>query len=191
MKYKRILLKLSGEALAGEEGSGIDNQVIEDYSAQIKEITRPGARLQLSSEAEIFSEVCQVPARVLTGSRVTRWGCLQRSSTPWLWRVVLTRAGCKARYLLPSGWNPLESYIIVTGWMMHYKGYICLIAGGTGNPFFTTDSAAALRAVELGCDVLLKGTRVDGVYDSDPEKNPSARKYDTVSFDEVMAKKLG
>jgi len=191
MKYKKILLKLSGEALGGEDGNGIDNAIIDSYSKQIKEITEAGCQVTIVvGGGNIF--------RGLSGTSVgfdrvkgDQMGMLATVINSLALESGLSRAGCKARVFTSIRMEPVgELYNRDRVNKSLDKGYICLIAGGTGNPFFTTDSAAALRAVELSCNVLLKGTRVDGVYDSDPEKNPSAKKYDTVSFDEVMAKKL-
>jgi uridylate kinase len=104
---------------------------------------------------------------------------------------ALNRAGCKTTVFTSIRMEPVGSYYNRDEADRAMKtGHVCLLAGGTGNPFFTTDSAAALRAVELNCNVLLKGTRVDGVYDSDPEKNPSAKKFVTLRFDEAISKKL-
>jgi uridylate kinase len=103
----------------------------------------------------------------------------------------LTRAGCKAKVFTSIRMEPVgELYHRDKVSEAMNNGHVCILAGGTGNPFFTTDTAAALRAVELGCDVLLKGTRVDGVYTADPEKDPAAVRYDTLTFDEALEKKL-
>jgi uridylate kinase len=191
MKYKRILLKLSGEALAGEEGNGIDNKVIEDYSAQIKEISMAGCQVAivigggnifrgLSGTGEGFDRV-----------KGDQMGMLATVINSLALESGLNRAGCNVRLFTSIRMEPVgELYNRDKVDEALKAGYICLLAGGTGNPFFTTDSAAALRAVELSCNVLLKGTRVNGVYDSDPEKNLSAKKYETLSFEEAITKKL-
>lgn len=191
MKYKRILLKLSGESLGGDDGNGIDNTVLESYCSQIKEISDAGCQVAivvgggnifrgLSGSSEGFDRV-----------KGDQMGMLATVINSLALESGLTRAGSRARVFTSIRMEPVgELYSRDRVSDALNDGYICLIAGGTGNPFFTTDSASALRAVELGCDVLLKGTRVDGVYDSDPEKNPAAKKYSTVTFDEAIAKKL-
>ena len=172
MKYKRILLKLSGEALGGEDGNGIDHEVIDIYAKQIKEITDAGCQVAIVvGGGNIF--------RGLSGTtdgfdrvKGDQMGMLATVINSLALESGLTRAGCKARLFTSIRMEPVgELYNRDKVSEALDAGCICLIAGGTGNPFFTTDSAAALRAVELNCNVLLKGTRVDGVYDADPEKN--------------------
>ncbi len=191
MKYKRILLKLSGESLGGDDGNGINNIILESYCRQIKEISDAGCQVAivvgggnifrgLSGSSEGFDRV-----------KGDQMGMLATVINSLALESGLTRAGCKARLFTSIRMEPVgELYNRDRVNDALNNGYICLVAGGTGNPFFTTDSASALRAVELNCDVLLKGTRVDGVYDSDPEKNPAAKKFTTVTFDEAIAKKL-
>lgn len=191
MKYKRILLKLSGEALGGPDGSGIDHSVISDYAKQIKEITDAGCQVAivvgggnifrgLSGTTEGFDRV-----------KGDQMGMLATVINSLALESGLKATGCPARVFTSIRMEPVgDLYSRDKVDEALNSGFICLIAGGTGNPFFTTDSASALRAVELKCSILLKGTRVDGVYDSDPEKNPSAKKYETVTFDEAISKKL-
>ena len=127
----------------------------------------------------------------MTVSRATRWGCLPQSSTAWPWRASSSGQDAVRRYSPLSGWNPWANCISRDKVSAALDcGCVCILAGGTGNPFFTTDTAAALRAVELDCDVLLKGTRVDGVYTADPEKDPSAVRYETLTLQEAIEKKL-
>jgi uridylate kinase len=191
MMYKRILLKLSGESLGGEDGNGIDNAIIESYASQIKKISAAGCQVAIViGGGNIF--------RGLSGTRDgfdrvkgDQMGMLATVINSLALESGLNRAGCIARLFTSIRMEPVgELYNRDKVDEALKAGNICLLAGGTGNPFFTTDSAAALRAVELGCNVLLKGTRVNGIYDSDPEKNPAAIKYDTVSFNEAITKKL-
>jgi uridylate kinase len=191
MKYKRILLKLSGESLGGRDGNGLDNEVLSGYASQIK---------------NIVDSNCQV-AVVVGGGNIFRglggtddgydrvkgdqMGMMATVINSLALESFLARAGCKARVCTSVRMEPVGEYYNrdkVSEALNN--GYVCILAGGTGNPFFTTDTAAALRAVELGCDVLLKGTRVDGVYTADPETDPTAVRYDTLTFDEAIEKKL-
>jgi len=191
MKYSRILLKLSGESLAGKENHGIDETVLEKYAEQIVAVVR---------------ENCQV-AVVIGGGNIFRGLSGTESGFD---RVMGDQMGMLATVInslaLESAIRKLEGKAVVfTSIRMEpvgelynrdkvvdelKKGSVCILAGGTGNPFFTTDTASALRAVEIGADVLLKGTRVDGVYSADPEKDSRANKFDTISFEEVIAKRL-
>jgi len=191
MKYKRILLKLSGEALGGRDGNGLDNKVLSGYARQI---------------TTIADGKCQV-AVVVGGGNIFRglggtgdgydrvkgdqMGMLATVINSLALESFLSRAGCKAKVFTSVRMEPVGEYYNRDKVSEALNsGYVCILAGGTGNPFFTTDTAAALRAVELGCDVLLKGTRVDGVYTADPEIDPAASRYDTLTFDKAIEKKL-
>ncbi len=191
MKYKRILLKLSGESLMGEQGFGIDPQRLEDYAVEIAKNVKAGVQTAIViGGGNIF--------RGLAGAgqgydRVQGdyMGMLATTINSLALQDALTRQDLKVKLLsgLPiervaeamSGKKALE-YLD--------EGYTLIIAGGTGNPFFTTDTTSTLRALEVKADVMLKGTRVDGVYDSDPEKNPDAKRYETISFEEVIRREL-
>lgn len=191
MKYKRILLKLSGESLGGRDGNGLDSRVLNDYAKQIKNIADTKCQVAVViGGGNIF--------RGLGGTdkgydrvRGDQMGMLATVINSLALESFLTRAGCQARVYTSVRMEPVGEYYNrdkVSGALNN--GYVCILAGGTGNPFFTTDTAAALRAVELDCDVLLKGTRVDGVYSADPETDPAAARYDTITFDEAIEKKL-
>lgn len=191
MKYKRILLKLSGEALAGKETHGISRDLLASYSIQIAGIVNEGCQVSIViGGGNIF--------RGIAGSnsgfdrvRGDQMGMLATVINSLALESELINKGVKARVYTSIRMEPvgrLYSRDKVAEDME--SGIVCIIAGGTGNPYFTTDTAAALRAVEIGADILLKGTRVDGVYDSDPEKNPAAIKYDTLTFDEAISKQL-
>ncbi len=191
MKYKKILLKLSGESVGGPDGNGLDSQVLTSYSRQIRKVVDGGCKVGIViGGGNIF--------RGLGGSdkgydryKGDQMGMLATVINSLALESFLTRAGCKAKIFTSIRMEPVgELYHRDRVSEAMAGGYVCILAGGTGNPFFTTDTAAALRAVELGCDVLLKGTRVDGVYTADPEKDPSAVKYDTLTFQEAMEKKL-
>lgn len=191
MKYKRILLKLSGEALAGKETHGISRDLLASYSIQIAGIVNEGCQVSIViGGGNIF--------RGIAGSnsgfdrvRGDQMGMLATVINSLALESELINKGVKARVYTSIRMEPvgrLYSRDKVVEDME--SGIVCIIAGGTGNPYFTTDTAATLRAVEIGADILLKGTRVDGVYDSDPEKNPAAIKYDTLTFDEAISKQL-
>jgi uridylate kinase len=191
MKYNKILLKLSGESVGGPDGNGLDKQVLTSYAKQIRKIVDAGCRVGIViGGGNIF--------RGLGGSdegydryKGDQMGMLATVINSLALDSFLTRAGCKAKVFTSIRMEPVgELYHRDKVSEAMNNGHVCILAGGTGNPFFTTDTAAALRAVELGCDVLLKGTRVDGVYTADPEKDPAAVRYDTLTFDEALEKKL-
>lgn len=191
MKYKRILLKLSGEAIGGPDGAGLDEQVMSVYAKQIAAVADKGIQIAIViGGGNIF--------RGLAGTRSgfdrvrgDQMGMLATVINSIGLSVSLRNAGVRAEVFTSTPMSPMAEYYMrdkVDGFLK--EGGVALIAGGTGNPFFTTDSAAALRACELRCDALFKGTKVDGVYDADPVKNPSARRYDTLSFDKAIADNL-
>jgi uridylate kinase len=191
MKYKRILLKLSGESVGGPDGNGLDTSVLTSYARQIKKVADAGVQVAVViGGGNIF--------RGLGGSdegydryKGDQMGMLATVINSLAIESFLSSAGCRAKVFTSIRMEPVgEMYHRDKVSEAMNKGNVCILAGGTGNPFFTTDTAAALRAAELGCEVLLKGTRVDGVYTADPEKDPSAVRYDTLSFDEAMEKKL-
>lgn len=191
MKYRRILLKLSGESLAGKERHGISDDVLEVYAEQLIGISKKGCELGIViGGGNIF--------RGLRGTesgydrvKGDQMGMLATVINSIALESVIKKLGGKAKVFTSIRMEPVgELYNRDSILDCMKNGIICLLAGGTGNPFFTTDSAAALRAVEIGADVLLKGTRVDGVYTADPEKDPDAIKYDMVTFSEVIEKRL-
>lgn len=191
MKYKRILLKLSGESVGGADGNGLDSKVLTSYARQIRKVTDSGCQVAIViGGGNIF--------RGLGGSgegydryKGDQMGMLATVINSLAIESFLSREGCRAKVFTSIRMEPVgELYHRDRVWEAMNNGNVCILAGGTGNPFFTTDTAAALRATELGCEVLLKGTRVDGVYTADPEKDPSAVRYETLTFDEAMEKKL-
>ena len=192
MKYSSILLKLSGESLGGKEGQGLDSRVLENYAREIKPLAEAGIRIAIVvGGGNIF--------RGLKGAmngydRVhgDQMGMLATTINSIALADALQAQGMKAVVYTATPMRPIARYYHRDEVLRKMeKGTIVLLSGGTGNPFFTTDSAAALRAVELGVDALLKGTRVDGVYSDDPEKVPDATRYDTLTFDQVLQKNLG
>lgn len=190
-KAKRILLKLSGESLMGNADAGIDPAVLMSYARQIREVSELGVQVAIViGGGNIFRGLSGLDKGVdrvkgdSMGMLATVINSIGLSS-------ALESAGAKARVLTAVNMHPIaEHYSKAKAVEAMQRGEIVIVAGGTGNPFFTTDTASALRAVELDCDYLLKGTRVDGVYDADPEKCPGAVKFDEITFDEVYRRGL-
>jgi uridylate kinase len=191
MQYSRILLKLSGESLAGEEGHGINNTVLEEYAKQVVEVVHLGWQVAIViGGGNIFRGLSG------TGSGFDRlkgdqMGMLATVINSLALENAILRTGGKAKVFTSIRMEPVgELYNRDKVLEVMKDNTVSILSGGTGNPFFTTDTAAALRAVEIRADVLLKGTRVDGVYTSDPEKNPDAEKFNEISFEEVIDKRL-
>jgi uridylate kinase len=191
MKYSRILLKLSGESLAGQGNHGINEALLEDYASQIVEIVRENCEVAVViGGGNIF--------RGLSGTesgfdrvKGDQMGMLATVINSLALESAIRMEGGKATVFTSIRMEPVgELYNRDRVINELNTGTVCILAGGTGNPFFTTDTAAALRAVEIGANVLLKGTRVDGVYTADPEKDHSASKFDTISFEEVISRRL-
>ena len=191
MKYSRILLKLSGESLAGNGTQGINETVLEVYAKQVIEVSKEGCEVAIViGGGNIF--------RGLSGTKSgfdrvkgDQMGMLATIINSIALESIIKRLGGNATVFTSIRMEPLgELYNRDKVSEAMKNGVVCILSGGTGNPFFTTDTAAALRAVEIGADVLLKGTRVDGVYTSDPEKDPKAKKFDTISFKEVIERNL-
>lgn len=191
MKYDRILLKLSGEALMGDKQYGIDPEMLARYGEEIVTVAKQGVQMAIVIGGGNIFRGLQGAAQGFDRVQGDYMGMLATVINSMALQSELQKQGLKAKLLSglyidriaesASGPKAVE-YL--------EKGYVVIIAGGTGNPFFTTDSASALRAVEIHADVLLKGTRVDGVYTADPEKDPTAVKYDTLTFDEAYEKNL-
>jgi len=191
MKYSRILLKLSGEALAGKETSGIDRNILENYAALVIEIAMQGCETAIViGGGNIFRGISGTDEGYdrVKGDQM---GMLATVINSLALESEIKRQRYNARVFTSIRMEPVgEIYNRDKVSEALRNNTICLLAGGTGNPFFTTDTAAALRAVEISADVLLKGTRVDGVYSADPEKDPKAVRYDSVTFDEVIDLRL-
>jgi len=191
MKYSRVLLKLSGESLAGKGNHGINEKVLEEYAKEVIEIVNNNCEVAIViGGGNIF--------RGLSGTesgfdrvKGDQMGMLATVINSLALESAIKRLGGKARVFTSIRMEPvgvLYNRDMVVEEMKH--GIVCILSGGTGNPFFTTDTASALRAVETGADVLLKGTRVDGVYSADPEKDPGATRYETITFREVIERRL-
>lgn len=191
MKYKRILLKLSGEALMGERQYGIDPKMLAEYAAEIKQIHEEGVQIAIViGGGNIFRGVAGASngmdrvqgdymgmlATIINGMALQ--GALEDAGMPTRLQTALKVEAIAEPYIKRRAVRHLE------------KNRIVIFGAGTGNPYFTTDTAAVLRGVEVDADVILKGTRVDGIYTADPEKDSSATKYDTLTFDDVLQKGL-
>lgn len=191
MKYKRILLKLSGESLMGQKNFGIDNNRLSDYADQIKEIVEQGIELAIViGGGNIFRGV-QAEEGGMDRTHGDYMGMLATMINAMALQAALEAKGVDSRLQSAIEMREIAEPYVRRRAVRHLeKGRVVIFGAGTGNPFFTTDSAASLRAIEVNADVILKGTRVDGIYTADPEKDPNAVKYDTISFDEVYAQGL-
>ncbi|MBK9389671.1 MAG: UMP kinase [Bacteroidetes bacterium] len=191
MKYKRILLKLSGESLAGKGNHGISDDMLEEYANQVIEISKMGCEVGIVIGGGNIFRGLRGTESGFDRVKGDQMGMLATVINSIALESVITRLGGKARVFTSIRMEPIgELYNRDKVLESMKQGVVCILSGGTGNPFFTTDSASALRAVEIGADLLLKGTRVDGVYTADPEKDPNAKKYDSISFSEVLEKRL-
>lgn len=188
---KRILLKLSGESLAGENGNGIDSAMLKLFTEEIAAAMNKNAQVAVVLGGGNFFRGVKGTAKGVSRVQGDYIGMLATIMNSLALQDSLRQAGFKAEVLSGLEISPLCKRMNAhTAISLLEQKTVVIIAGGTGNPFFTTDSAAALRAVEINADFLLKGTRVDGVYSADPEKFPDAVKYDEISYDEAYEKKL-
>ncbi len=191
MKYERILLKLSGESLGGGTGRGINEEVLAEYSQQIAGLARSGIQVAIViGGGNIFRGLSGV-GKGFDRVHGDQMGMLATVINSIALSMGIRSAGVEAEVFTSTPMEPMARYYErdrAVAFMQ--QGGVAIIAGGTGNPFFTTDSAAALRACEIGADVLLKGTRVDGVYTADPEKDPTATKYDRLTYGKALADQL-
>lgn len=190
-KYKRILLKLSGEGLMGDRAFGMDEEVIASLAAQIKNVHDSGVEVCVVVGGGNIFRGAKEASKGLNRSVADQVGMLATVMNALYLQNALEKIGTPARVM--SGINipaVCENYIYRRALRHLEKNRVIIFAGGTGNPYFTTDSGAALRASEMGCDVLLKATQVDGVYSDDPKKNASAERYEHISYDEVIRKGL-
>jgi uridylate kinase len=191
VKYKRILLKLSGEALMGNQNHGIDPVRLNEYATEIKEIQKTGTEIAIvigggnifrgvsgasKGMDRVQADYMGMLATVINGLALQ--SALENNDVPTRLQTAIKIEAIAEPFIKRKATRHLE------------KGRVVIFGSGTGNPYFTTDSAAVLRAIEINADVILKGTRVDGIYNEDPEKNKAAVKFDNLSFDEVLKKGL-
>lgn len=190
-QYKRILLKLSGESLAGPGGQGIDPAMLNVYAEEIKSLTLQGIEVGVVLGGGNIFRGLQGSGKGVDRVQGDYMGMLATVINSMALQSALEGMDVKATVLSGMPVEPVAKKMNRRDAIALLEaGQVVIMAGGTGNPFFTTDSGAALRAVEIKADVLLKGTRVDGVYTADPEKDPKARKYDTLTFEEAYRENL-
>lgn len=191
VKYRRILLKLSGESLGGETGKGLDEKVMSEYAREIAEVCQMGVQVAIViGGGNIFRGLSGV-GKGFDRVRGDQMGMLATVINSLALSMAIKSAGVDAEVFTSTPMKPIAEYYVRDKAVEAIEaGKVAIIAGGTGNPFFTTDSASALRACEIGADALLKGTRVDGVYTADPEKDPTAVKYQTLSYDKALSDNL-
>jgi uridylate kinase len=188
--YKRILLKLSGEALMGDDAYGINRATITDIVTQVKEIVDMGVEVGIViGGGNIFRGVAPA-AEGMDRAQADYMGMLATVMNALALQDAMRHMGVEARVQSALGIEFVEPYVRAKALRALEKGRVVIFGAGTGNPFFTTDTAAALRGAEIDAQVVLKATKVDGIYTADPKKDPSATKYDTVTFDEAIAKDL-
>ncbi len=189
--YKRVLLKLSGEALMGKQGLGIDPQTVEAIALEIKEVSELGVEIGIVIGGGNIFRGLSASARGMDRVSADYMGMLATVINAMALQDFLERHGVYTRVLTAIKMEEVAEPFIRRRAMRHLeKGRVVIFAAGTGNPYFTTDTAAALRAVEVEADVILKGTKVDGVYDSDPMKNDDAIKYEQLTYLDVVKRRL-
>ncbi|GIX37708.1 MAG: uridylate kinase [Silanimonas sp.] len=191
LKYKRVLLKLSGEALMGRGDYGIDPDVLSWLAREVIEVQKAGAQVGLVIGGGNIFRGAGLQAKGMDRVTGDHMGMLATVMNALAMQDALERLGAYARTMSALKINEVcEDYIRRRAIRHLEKGRIAIFAAGTGNPFFTTDSAAALRAIEVGAELLLKATKVDGIYEADPKKVPEARRFEQLSYEEVIARNL-
>lgn len=191
MKYRRVLLKLSGEALMGTQQYGIDPQRLNDYAEEIAAAVKAGAQIAIVIGGGNIFRGLQGTSKGFDRVQGDSMGMLATVINSIAMQSALQTKGVKT--ILLSGIRIDKIAELMSGpKAIEYleQGYVVLIGGGTGNPYFTTDTGSALRAIEIKADIILKGTRVDGIYTADPEKDPTATKFDTITYDEAYNRNL-
>lgn len=190
-QFKRILLKLSGEALLGEQGHGIDGDILTQYAEEIKKVHSEGVQVSIViGGGNIFRGV-KGATEGMDRVQGDYMGMLATMINSMALQDALERKDVHTRLMSAIRMEEIAEPYIRRRAIRHLeKNRVVIFGAGTGNPYFTTDTAASLRAIEIECDVILKGTRVDGIYDEDPEKNPNAKKFDKIHGDDVLQKRL-
>ena len=190
-RYKRILLKLSGESLMGEKQYGIDEKRIAEYATQIKEIADMGIEIGIVIGGGNIFRGLSGTSKGVDLVKGDQMGMLATVINSLALSSALEKIGQKAQVFTAINMFPIGEYY--SKWRAieaMQNGTVAIISGGTGNPFFTTDTGSALRGIEIEAEVMLKGTRVDGIYTADPEKDPTAKKFDKISYDEIYTRGL-
>ncbi len=190
-KFKRILLKLSGESLAGEKKQGIDTERLNDYARQIKEIHDMGVQIGIVIGGGNIFRGLQGAGKGFDRVKGDQMGMCATVINSLAVSSALGALGCKSRVLTAIRMEPIgEFYSKWKAIDAMNNGEVVIMSAGTGNPYFTTDTGSSLRGIEIEADVMLKGTRVDGVYSADPEKDPTATKFIDITYDEVLRRNL-
>jgi uridylate kinase len=191
VKYQRILLKLSGEALMGRQSFGIETATLKAYAKEIKEVSEMGVEVAVVIGGGNIFRGIQLEEGGMDRAQGDYMGMLATVINAMALQDALEKLGAKTRVMSALEIRQVcEPYIRRRAIRHLEKRRIVILGAGTGNPFFTTDTAAALRSIEIEADVVLKGTKVDGVYTADPEKDPTALKFDAVSFQDVLSRRL-
>ncbi|MBD3747887.1 MAG: UMP kinase [Sphingobacteriales bacterium] len=191
MKYKRILLKLSGESLMGEQSYGIDNKMVLQYAEEIKAVQKTGVEIAIVVGGGNIFRGLSAEKSGMDRAQADYMGMLATVINAMALQNALETLGVYTRLLSAIKMEQIcEPYVRRRAMRHLEKGRVVIFGAGTGNPYFTTDSAAALRAIEIKANVVLKGTRVDGIYTADPEKDKNATKFEHLSFDEVYDRNL-
>ncbi len=189
--YKRVLLKLSGESLGGKVGKGLDQESLKAYAVEIAAAAKAGLQIGIVNGGGNIFRGLQGAGKGFDRVDGDKMGMLATVINSLALSMFIKEEGVDARVFTATPMEPIAKYYMRDDAVKFIEGGgVALIAGGTGNPFFTTDSGAALRALEIGADALLKGTRVDGVYTADPEKDPKAVKYEELTFDKAISDNL-
>ncbi len=190
-RYKRILLKLSGESLMGEKQYGIDEKRVAEYASQIKEIAEMGIEIGIVIGGGNIFRGLSGTTKGVDRVKGDQMGMLATVINSLALSSALEKIGQKARVFTAINMFPIgEHYSKWKAIEAMQQGEVAIISGGTGNPFFTTDTGSALRGIEIEAEVMLKGTRVDGIYTADPEKDPTAVKFEKISYDEIYTRGL-
>jgi uridylate kinase len=190
-KYNRILLKLSGESLMGDRNFGIDSKMLEQYATEIKMITDIGVQVAIVIGGGNIYRGMNEAETGIERAQGDYMGMLATVINGMALQAALEKAGVNTRLQSAIKMEQIAEPYIRRKAIRHLeKGRVVIFGAGTGNPYFTTDTAGSLRAIEIDADVILKGTRVDGIYTADPEKDPTATRFETVSFAEVISKNL-
>ena len=190
-RFNRILLKLSGESLMGEKQYGIDEKRLAEYAAQIKEISEMGVQIGIVIGGGNIFRGLSGASKGFDRVKGDQMGMLATVINSLALSSALTAIGVKTRVLTAIRMEPIGEFY--TKWKAieaMQNGEVAIFSAGTGNPYFTTDTGSSLRAIEIEADVMLKGTRVDGIYTADPEKDPTATKFDEITYDEIYNKGL-
>lgn len=191
LKYKRVLLKLSGESLIGEKEFGIDHKVLDFFSSEVKKVHDEGVQLGIVIGGGNIYRGLSANSQGINRATGDQMGMLATMINSLALQNAIEKKGINTRLMSAIRMEVIAEPHITRRAIRHFeKGRVVIFGSGTGHPFFSTDTAAALRAVEINADIIVKGTRVDGVFDSDPEKNPDASKFDSISYLDVLNKNL-